>query len=42
MDVPGPLIEVSGPHEEFFNGDFGIWIGRKYFSDGSYKSIGMH
>ena len=35
MDEPGPLIAVSGAHEEFFNSDFvGIWIGGKYFSYG--------
>ena len=29
----GPLIALSGPHEAFFNSAFGIWIGKKYFSD---------
>ena len=24
LDGPGPSVEVSGPHEEFFNSDFGI------------------
>ena len=24
LDGAGPLIELSGPHEEFFNSDFGI------------------
>ena len=33
MEEIGPLIEISCPHEEFFNSAFGIWIGRKYFSD---------
>ena len=26
LDGPGPLIAVSGPHREFFNSAFGIWI----------------
>ena len=34
LDDPGPLIEISGPHEEFFNSSFGICVGGKYFSDG--------
>ena len=28
---PGPSIAISGPHEEFFDSSFGIWIGGKYF-----------
>ena len=31
MDGTGPSIVVSGPHEEFFNSDFGIWIGGNVF-----------
>ena len=26
LDVPGQPIEVSDPHEEFFNSAFGIWM----------------
>ena len=29
LDVPGPLIAISGPHEEFFNSAFWVWIGGK-------------
>ena len=31
LDGTGPLIAVSGPHEEFFNSDFGICVGGKTF-----------
>ena len=31
MDTPGPLIAVSVPQNEFFNSDFGIWIGGNVF-----------
>ena len=31
LDRPGLSIAVSGPHEEFFNSDFAIWIGGKHF-----------
>ena len=31
VDGPGMLIEIAGPHEEFFNIDFGIWIGGMFF-----------
>ena len=31
MDGPGALIVISGPHEEFFNSSFGIWISTKKF-----------
>ena len=34
MDGPGPSIAVSGLHKEFFNSDFGTWIGGKHFLDG--------
>ena len=34
LDGPGPSIAVSGLHEEFFNGDLGIWIGGKHSSEG--------
>ena len=27
LNVPGQSMALSGPHEEFFNSDFGIWIG---------------
>ena len=42
LDRPGPSIAVSGPHEEFFSGAFGIWIGEKYFSDGCCRPISIH
>ena len=42
LDWPGPSMEVSGPHEEFFNIDFAIWIGGKTFSDGCCRPIRMH
>ena len=29
LDETGPSMAVSGPHEEFFNSAFGIWIGEK-------------
>ena len=32
LDGPGPPIAVSGPHEEFFNSDFALWIGGNIFS----------
>ena len=42
MNGPGPLIEISGPHAEFFNSDFGIWIGVKQIQmDATYKSRQM-
>ena len=31
LDGLGPLIAVSGSHEEFFNSAFGIWICGKFF-----------
>ena len=31
LDGQGTSMTVSGAHEEFFNSDFGIWIGGKYF-----------
>ena len=34
MGGPGPSIVVSDPHKEFFNSNFGIWIGGNNFSDG--------
>ena len=34
MDGPGTSVEVSGPHKEFFNSYFGIWIGGNKFSGG--------
>ena len=34
LDGKGPSITVSGPHEEFFNSAFALWIGGKHFSDG--------
>ena len=37
----GPSISVSGPHEEFFNSAFGIWIGGKYFPNGCCRKIRM-
>ena len=42
LDGPGPSMVVSGPHEEFFNSAFGIWIGVKHFSDGCCGPISMH
>ena len=41
LDGPGPSISVSGLHEEFFNGDFGIWIGGKHSSEGFCGPIMM-
>ena len=34
LDVPGPSMEVSVPHEDFFNSVFGVWIGGKHVSYG--------
>ena len=34
LDGPGSSMAVSRPYEEFFNGDFGIWIVGKNFSGG--------
>ena len=31
LDGPGPLIAVSGPHKELFNGAFALWIGGNNF-----------
>ena len=31
LDVPGPSISVSVPHEEFLKSAFGIWIGGIFF-----------
>ena len=31
LNGPGPLIEISGPHADFFNSAFWIWIGIKHF-----------
>ena len=31
LDGRGFLIAVSGPHEEFSNSDFSIWIGGNHF-----------
>ena len=42
LDGTGPSISVSGPHEEFFNSNFGIWIGGKHFSGGCYRPISTH
>ena len=39
LDGPGPSIVVSGPHEEFLDSVFVIWIGVKYFSGGSCRPI---
>ena len=39
---PGPSIIFSGPYKEFFNSDFGIWIGRNHFSDECCRPIIMH
>ena len=38
LDGPGSSIAVSGLHEEFFNSDFGVWIGGKN-SGGCYRPI---
>ena len=32
MYRPRLLISRSGPHEEFFDSDFGIWLGGKHFN----------
>ena len=42
MYEPGSSIAVSGPHEEFFNSAYGIWIGGKHFSDDCCVPIRMH
>ena len=42
LDRPGTLIVVSGPHDEFFNSYFGIWMSKKYFSYGCCRPIRMH
>ena len=42
IDGPGPSIAISGPHEEFFNGDFDLWIGGNHFLDGCCRPIRMH
>ena len=42
LDGTGPSIAVSGPHKEFFNSAFAIWIGGKNFSDGCCRPIRMH
>ena len=31
LDGPGQSIAVSGPHEEFFNSYFALWIGGNHF-----------
>ena len=36
------LIAVPGPHEEFFNSAFGIWLDGKQFSGGCCRPISMH
>ena len=41
LDRPGQSMAVSGPHEEFFNSAFGIWIGG-FFPDGFCRPIRMH
>ena len=41
LDEPGPSIETSGPHEEFFNSDFGIWMGG-FFAYGLCIPICVH
>ena len=38
----GPSFAVSGPHEEFFNSSFGIWIGGNNFSGGCSRPIRIH
>ena len=35
MDGTGQLIAVSLPHEEFSNGDIGIWLREKFQIDAS-------
>ena len=42
LDGPGPSIVVSVPHEEFFNGEFGIWIGGQNNPYGCCRPIRMH
>ena len=39
---PGPSIAVSGPHEEYFNINFDLWIGGKNVSDGCLIPIRVH
>ena len=31
LDGSGPSVAISGPHEDFFNSNFGICIGGKRF-----------
>ena len=42
LNGPGPSMAVSGPHKEFSNSDFGIWMGEKNFSDDFCRPIRMH
>ena len=42
LDGPGPSIAILEPHGEFFNSDFGIWMGGKYFSDGCCRPIRIY
>ena len=39
---PGSSITVSGPHEDFFNSDFDLWIGGNNFSYGCCRPIRTH
>ena len=40
LDGLGPSIYVSVLHDEFFNGDFAIWIGGKHFNTVSVDQLG--
>ena len=42
LDGPGTSISVSGPHGEFFNSDFALYIGGKHFPDGCCRPIRIH
>ena len=42
MDVPGPSIALSGPHNEFFRSDFGTWIGIKHVLYGICRPFSIH
>ena len=40
LDGPGPSTSVPGPHEEYFNSDFALWISGKYFHMGAVDKLG--
>ena len=42
LDGTGPSISVSGPHEDFFNSDTGVWICGKNVLVGCCRTVSMH